>query len=82
MGVSYQICSIQLIYDKECHISKIMGVSYQICGIQLIYDKECHIRKIMGVSYQICSIHLRYNNENSKVIQLSNYIIVYMSKVM
>ena len=53
-----------------------MGVSYQICSIHLIYDKECHIRKIMGVSYQICSIQLIYNNENSKVIQLSNLIIM------
>ena len=51
-----------------------MGVSHQSC-IHLIYDKECHIRKKMGVSYQICSIHLIYNNENSKVIQLSNFII-------
>ena len=44
MGVSYQIYSIHLIYDKECHIRKIMGVSYQICSINLIYDRECNIR--------------------------------------
>ena len=40
MGVSYQISSIILVYDKECHIRKIMGVSYQICSIHFIYNNE------------------------------------------
>ena len=48
MGVSYQMCCLHLIYDKECHLRNIMGVSYQICSIYLIYDKECHIRNING----------------------------------